>query len=112
MTKEFQEKRNGLKDYLKSIEALRTIFTMLEPLPDLNAEGGAAADVLMQRRGTVYDDVYQQLDLVEEELAEAPGAGGVVGSDEEDETQIDAGSVYQAGRTSAAKAPYVENYDI
>jgi hypothetical protein len=95
---------------VKSIEALRTIFTMLEPLPDVNAEGEPEA--LLRRRGTVYDDVYQQLDLVEEELAEPTGAGGVIASDDEDETQLDSGSVFHAGTKSVIRPTFVENYDL
>lgn len=74
-------------DYVKSIEALRTIFTMLEPLPDVLLGGDQPSDSMLQaRRGTVYDDVYQQLDLVEEDLAGPSGAAGIAASDDEEET--------------------------
>jgi len=85
---------------------------MLEPLPEVNVEGEPVGEALLRRRGTVYDDVYQQLDLVEEELFESPGAGGIIASDEEEETQVDGGSIYQAGTKSVARVSYVENYDI
>lgn len=100
-----------MKDYLKSIEALRTIFTMLEPLLE-GAQGDQFGEVQIRRRGTVYDDVYQQLDLVEEELIEPQGAGGIIASDDDDETQIDGESLYQAGNKSVARASYVENNEI